>query len=412
MTIRKRVSKKGVSSYQFRVSLGYKDGQQIVKCMTWTPEEGMTQKQIKKEVTRQSVLFEERANAEYKKELALETEQREREENETEYAKTHTTFKEIAKEWLALQEVSGELKNSSLLRMKGCQERTYDAIGNVLVSKLSYRKIQSFITSLARKGVNKLTGEGLSEKTQKHYLTFISDVMRYAKKCGLIENNPCKDITFVKTAKKEKVIYSLEEAKQLLTAIEQKAPADYKLFYHLLAYCGMRRGEALGLEYKDIDFENSVLTINRTSNYHSGYGTYTDTPKTKSSYRTLYVQPKLMEMIRQVQAEQKERAEKCGDQWHESDRLFVNWCGKPANPNYPYVWLQKFCEKEGVPFHGLHSFRHFVATQALADGVDVKSVSAMLGHSQTSTTLNIYAHAVQKANEKALNSVAALLETV
>ena len=412
MTIRKRVSKKGVSSYQFRVSLGYKDGQQIVKCMTWTPEEGMTQKQIKKEVTRQGVLFEERANAEYKKELALEAEQREREENETEYAKTHTTFKEIAKEWLALQEVSGELKNSSLLRMKGCQERTYDAIGDVLVSKLSYRKIQSFITSLARKGVNKLTGEGLSEKTQKHYLTFISDVMRYAKKCGLIENNPCKDITFVKTAKKEKIIYSLEEAKQLLTAIEQKAPADYKLFYHLLAYCGMRRGEALGLEYKDIDFEKSVLTINRTSNYHIGYGTYTDTPKTKSSYRTLYIQPKLMEMIKQVQAEQKEREKKCGDLWNKSDRLFVNWCGKPANPNYPYMWLKKFCEKEGVPFHGLHSFRHFVATQALADGVDVKSVSAMLGHSQTSTTLNIYAHAVQQANEKALNSVAALLETV
>lgn len=235
--------------------------------------------------------------------------------------------------------------------------------------------------------------------------------MRYAKKCGLIENNPCKDSTFVKTAKKEKVIYSLDEAKRLLSTIEQKAPANYKLFYHLLAYCGMRRGEALGLEYKDIDFENSVLTINRTSNYHIGYGTYTDTPKTKSSYRSLYIQPKLMEMIKQVQVEQKDRAEKCGDQWHESDRLFVNWCGKPANPNYPYVWLQKFCEKEGVPFHGLHSFRHFVATQALADGVDVKSVSAMLGHSQTSTTLNIYAHAVQQANEKALNCVAALLET-
>ena len=412
MTIRKRVSKKGVTSYQFRVSLGYKDGQQIVKCMTWTPEKGMTSKQIKKEVNRQGVLFEERANAEYQEELKREAELRDLEYNETEYAKSHTTFKELADEWLTLQEVSGELKNSSLLRMKSCKERTYDAIGSVLISKLSYRRIQTFITSLAKKGVYKLTGEGLSEKTQKHYLTFISDVLRYAKKCEMIENNPCKDITFVKTAKKEKVIYSLDEAKQLLNTIEQKAPANYKLFYHLLAYCGMRRGEALGLEYKDIDFEKSILTINRTSNYHVGYGTYTDTPKTQSSYRSLYIQPKLLNMIREVQAEQKELAEKCGDLWHNSDRLFVNWCGKPANPNYPYVWLKKFCEKEGVPFHGLHSFRHFVATQALAEGVDVKSVSAMLGHSQTSTTLNIYAHAVQKANEKALNSVAALLETV
>ena len=194
--------------------------------MTWTPEKGMTSKQIKKEVNRQGVLFEERANAEYQEELKREAELRDLENNETEYAKSHTTFKELADEWLTLQEVSGELKNSSLLRMKSCKERTYDAIGSVLISKLSYRRIQTFITSLAKKGVNKLTGEGLSEKTQKHYLTFISDVMRYAKKCELIENNPCKDITFVKTAKKEKVIYSLDEAKQLLNTIEQKAPAN------------------------------------------------------------------------------------------------------------------------------------------------------------------------------------------
>ena len=411
MTIRKRTSKKGVTSYQFRVSLGYKDGQQIIKSMTWTPKEGMTPKQIEKEVTRQSVLFEERMNAEYQEELKRETDQQLKEAYEVEYAKSHTTFREIAEEWLSLQESSGKMKHSSLLRMKVCQERTYDAIGSILVTKLSYRKIQTFITSLANSGNNKITGEGLSEKTQKHYLTFISDVMRYAKKCGLIENNPCKDITFTKTAKKERVIYSLDEAKELLEAIDRKAPAGYKLFYHLLAYCGLRRGEALGLEFKDVDFENSILTIIRTSNYNIGYGTYTDTPKTKASCRKLFIQPKLMEMIKEVQAENKERAEQCGDLWHESDRLFVNWCGKPANPNYPYVWLRKFCEKENVPFHGLHSFRHFVATQALADGVDVKSVSAMLGHSQTSTTLNIYAHAVQQANEKALNHVAALLES-
>lgn len=173
----------------------------------------------------------------------------------------------------------------------------------------------------------------------------------------------------------------------------------------------MRKGEALGLEYKDIDFEKSILTINRTSNYHQGFGTYTDTPKTKSSYRSLYIQPFLLELIKQLQEEQKAVAEKCGDQWVESDRLFINWCGKPLNPNVPYKWLQDFLESENIPFKGLHSFRHFVATQALADGVDVKSVSAMLGHSQTSTTLNFYAHAVQQANEKALNHVAALLQT-
>ena len=412
MTIQKRVSKKGVVSYLIRVSLGYnKSGQQIVKSMTYKPESGMKPKAVEKELNRQAVLFEEQAKQDYEQQLKREADQREQEENEIAYAKKNITFKELADEWLALQEVSKELKPSSLLRMKDCRERTYSAIGDTLVSKLSFRKLQAFISSLGKQGVNKKTGGALSVKTQKHYLTFVSDVILYAKRCGYINDNPCKDITFTKSQKKEKDIYSLDEAKELLAVIDEKAPTDYKLFFNLLAYSGMRRGEALGLEYHDIDFNNSVLTIKRTSNYRKGIGVYTDTPKTESSYRSLYIQPKIVELIKQLQAEQQIQANKCGDLWVQSDRLFVTWCGKPMHPNTPYTWLQRFCERENISFKGLHSFRHFVATQAIASGIDVKSVSAMLGHSQTSTTLNIYAHAVQQTNKTALTSVANLLET-
>ena len=179
----------------------------------------------------------------------------------------------------------------------------------------------------------------------------------------------------------------------------------------MLAYSGMRHGEALGLEYKDINFETSVLTICRTSNYHQGYGVYTDTPKTKSSYRSLYIQPKIVGLIKLLKTQQEQQANDCGDLWVETDRLFIKWNGQPLHPSAPYKWLKRFCERENVSFKGLHSFRHFVASQALASGVDVKAVSSMLGHSQTSTTLNIYAHAVQQANEKALNCVASMLET-
>ena len=290
-TISKRTSKKGEVSYLIRVSLGYnKSGQQIVKSMTYKPESGMKPKAVEKELNRQAVLFKEQAKQDYEQQLKREAEQQEQSDNEIAYAKNHITFKELADEWLSLQEVSKELKPSSLLKMKSCKERSYNAIGNILVSKLSYRKIQAFISSLAKNGMNQKTGGGLSEKTQKHYLTFISDIMLYAKKCGYIDSNPCRDITFTKSVKKEKEVYSLDEAKALLAAIDKKAPLNYRLFFNLLAYSGMRRGEALGLEYKDINFETSVLTICRTSNYHQGYGVYTDTPKTKSSYRSLYIQ--------------------------------------------------------------------------------------------------------------------------
>jgi integrase len=411
MTVQKRVSRRGEVSYLIRVSLGYKEDQQIIKSMTWKPELGMKPKMIEKELIRQSVLFEEKAKEEYEHQLLIEADERERAENEIEYAKRKMTFQELADEWLELQTSSKEYKPSTLTKLKGCKERTYKAIGNVLVSKITYRTVQSFITMLGKDGVNQKTGKGLSVKSQKAYLNFISDVMLYAKKCGIVNNNPCRDITFAKTEKKEKEIYSLKEAKELLDVINARAPIEYQLLFNLLAYSGMRKGEALGLEYKDIDFERSVLTIRRTSNYHEGFGTYTDTPKTRSSYRSLYIQPRIIELIRQVKESQRKEAELCGDLWHDTDRLFTRWDGQPLHPNTPYKWLKRFCEQENVSFKGLHSFRHFVATQALANGVDVKSVSAMLGHSQTSTTLNIYAHAVQQANEKALNSIAALLET-
>lgn len=410
-TISKRTSKKGDVSYLIRVSLGYnKDGQQIVKSMTYKPEIGMKPKTVEKELNRQAVLFEEQARQDHEKQLRREAEQQEQSENEIAYAKNHITFMELADEWLALQEVSKELKPSSLLKMKSCKERSYNAIGNILVGMLSYRKIQAFISSLAKDGMNQKTGGGLSEKTQKHYLTFISDVLIYAKKSGIVNDNPCRDISFSKSPTKEIEIYSLDEAKKLLAAIDDKAPLKYKLFFNLLAYCGMRRGEALGLEYKDINYGTSVLTISRTSNYHQGYGVYTDTPKTKSSYRSLYIQPKILTLIKLLQAEQKQQAIACGDQWVNTDRLFIKWNGEPLHPSAPYKWLKRFCEHENLPFKALHSFRHFVASQALASGVDAKSVSSMLGHSQTSTTLNIYAHVIQQTNENALNSIANLLE--
>lgn len=74
------------------------------------------------------------------------------------------------------------------------------------------------------------------------------------------------------------------------------------------------------------------------------------------------------------------------------------------------AWLKGFCEREGVPFKGLHSFRHTVATQSIVNGVDVSTVSAILGHSNVSTTLNIYTHAVRKAKAKAANVMAGLID--
>ena len=234
--------------------------------------------------------------------------------------------------------------------------------------------------------------------------------MKYAIKCGLITNNPCKNISVVKTGKKEKEVYSLGELKEILNRINKKAPTDYKIFFMLIAYCGLRRGEALGFEYKDFDFEKGTVSIVRTSNYRNkSTGIYTSTPKTKTSFRTLVLPQEVLQLIPILKSEHTIQKNKCGDLWNETDRLFITWCGQPMHPNTPYTWLKRFCEEESLPFKGLHSFRHTVATQAIIGGQNYKSVSSVLGHSQTSTTMNIYAHATQESNMEVFNCIADLI---
>ena len=407
--ITKRMTKSG-AAYRIKVSLGYDETyKQITKSMTFKPKPGMTERQIKAELNRQAVLFEEKTKQEYAEhlrrvEMGL--------DDDTSLTARRVRFEPLAEEWIELMETTHEMKPATIIRIKTMRERTYKAIGNIYVDVLNYRQIQKFITSLAKKGVNKHTGGGLSQKTQKHYVTFISDVLSYARTCGLITDNPCTKVKTVKTCEKEKEIYSLEELKTLLNLINEKADLQHRVMFNLLAYCGMRRGELMGLEFKDIDFENNTLEIVRTSNYQNGdTGIYTSTPKTKSSIRELYLQPELVKLIKEWQQEQQETAEKCGDLWAYSDRLFINWRGEPMRPYYPYKWLKDFCEKEHVPFKGLHSFRHTVATQSIVNGADVSTVSAILGHSTVSTTLNIYTHAVRKAKAKAANLMAGLIES-
>lgn len=398
-SIEKRVAKNGEVSYRIKVSLGLdENGKQIVKRSGAIKfDKSMTKKQIQSELNKRAVLFE--------------IDARSRKDNMAECTvEANITFRQLAEEWFELIEQTGSQKQSSIELMKTFRQRVYDAIGKTEIRKITYRQIQNFILSLSKEGANKRTGHALSSKSQNNYLYFISDVMNYAIKCGIIASNPCRNITIKKEEPIEKDIYSLEELQVLLRLIEDEAPTNFKLYFLLMAYLGLRRGEVMGLEFGDFDFENRTVSISRTSNYRNKVtGIYTSTPKTKYSRRTLHFPAYLVDIIEELRSELEEQKTACGDQWHESDRLFVTWCGKPLHPNIPYKWLNTFCDSHGIAFKGLHSFRHAFATQAITNGADIATVSSLLGHSQTSTTLNIYTHAVQKANAKALKTIENLL---
>lgn len=250
--------KKRGNSYLIRVSCGYDiNGNHKEQAMTWKPEPGMTQRQIEKELNRQAVMFEESVNHGFKT--------------------SAMKFQELAEEWFE-NYAKNALRSTTYERMLQLTHRVYPAIGHLRIDKITARHLQGFVNSLAKEGANEKTGKPLAPKTIRHNLSFISDVFSYAVRMELISDNPCSKVVIPKGEVKEKQIYSQEEMDLLLTRLMGE-PVKYKAFFYLIAYSGFRRSEMLGLEWKDIDFENNIISVRRTSNYTAERGTYTDTTK-------------------------------------------------------------------------------------------------------------------------------------
>ena len=384
------ITKRG-DTYRITVSCGYDlTGKQIRRSFTYKPEAGMTKKQIEKELQRQAVLADERL----KNGFTLDG---------------NVKFEEFARQWLEQVEKQGDLKPLTIKRLKQCQERTYQAIGHLRLNKINKMHVQSFINNLAEEGINKQTGGGLSTKTQKLYLNFISDVYNYAIGCNIDVKNPCEHVKAIKTETKERECYTIEEAQKFLELLAE-APLKYKTFFTLAIYGGFRRGELLGFEWSDVDFENCVISVVRTSLFDKEQGgTFTGTTKTKGSQRSLKLPASVMDLLKQHRAEQMEQRLKLGDQWINSNRIFVSWDGSPMGVDSARHWLTKFCKRHGIKYVNVHSFRHLNASLLISNGVDVKTVSSALGHSQVSTTLNIYAHSFAEAQARASETIADVL---
>lgn len=370
-TIRKRGN-----TYQIRVSTGYDaKHRQVVRTKTWKPAAGMTERQIKTELNRQAVMFEERCLKGI--------------------VSTKVKFEELAERWFE-EYAKTNLKKSSVQRLRGTKKRVYDAFGHVRVDKITRGQVQAFVDDLSKNGKNFLNGKPLSRKTVIHHLNLLSDVFSFAIRNEMIDDNPCRNVVVPKGEKKEKAVYTVEEMKQLFELAEKYGTLDYRAFLTLAVYGGFRCGEIMGLEWKDIDRENCVISIRRTANYTSTDGSYTDTPKTQKSIRSLKLPESVFEVLDELHAEQINRKQQLANKWIDSDRLFVNKFGAPLYKGEPYKWQKKLTTEHGMRFCDIHSLRHFNATILIHSGIEIAAVSSALGHSNISTTANIYCHALQE----------------
>lgn len=441
------VQKRG-DTYRIKVSCGYGlDGKQIIQSMTWKPEPGQTPRQIEKELERQKVLFEERCKS-------------------GQYISSRMRFADFVDIWRKDYALP-QLAPKTYTRYETLLARILPAIGHIPLSKLQPHHLLDFYNHLAtecpsgkaayrlkaeylpvlegksahavckRTGISETTvlslkkGQAiradtmqklrdgyrlpekaferqqtatLSDVTIRHHHRLISAILNTAVQWGALPHNPCDRVKPPKAMQKEAVYLDDKQAVHLVELLAD-APIQQRTMIITLLYTGMRLGELCGLEWKDIDSEKQMIAVRRSSQYLPGKGIFTKEPKNKSSIRTNKYAPELFALLREYRIWQTEQRLKVGDRWQDCDRLFTQWDGSPIYPASVSAWFHKWIANTDLPRITVHSLRHTNATLLISGGVDIRTVSRRLGHSQTSTTMNIYAHAIKSADEMAADVI-------
>ncbi|MDD5014658.1 MAG: site-specific integrase [Atribacterota bacterium] len=257
----------------------------------------------------------------------------------------------------------------------------------------------------------------LCERTILHIHRLISSVLQTAFRKDIIKENPIARTDAPKVKKKEAKAYDNEQIAVLIEALEDTG-IQFKTMIHIALAGGLRVGEVCGLEWSDVDYDNSTLTIRQASQYISGQGIFVKDPKNETSKRMISMPAPVMDMITQLEHIQKIRKVELGNKWEggnirdkeektstgekkKPNLISTQADGSPMYPHRPSKLWKTFVEKNGLPKLTFHGLRHTSASYLIACGQDVASVAKRLGHSNSNTTLSIYAHAFKKRDEEA-----------
>ena len=288
-------------------------------------------------------------------------------------------------------------------------------LGKIPLNDLTTLHLQQFYKKLLAEGrVERIEAQkqpkGLSAKTVRNIHQIISSALKLAVEQRLIAHNPADGCALPKAERKEMQTLPVEQLTSFLR--EAKDSGVFALYYIDLT-TGLRRGELCGLEWDDINFDLSLLDVQRTSLYLPEKGVFVDETKNNTSRRVLKLTPDAVQLLKRYRMWQNSERLRIGDQWAEEweqhPRLFTTWDGKPLHPSTVTGWFHTFIERSDLPSISIHSLRHTNATLLIAAGTNVRTVSSHLGHAQTSTTMNIYSHSIKSAEAAAAEALQSVL---
>ena len=244
----------------------------------------------------------------------------------------------------------------------------------------------------------------LSPKTIHRIHSFISVVFTQAEMEMLIQFNPARKVLPPSSPTHDPNYLQPEQAEEILKALETE-PIKWKTMINLLIVSGIRRGELLGLKWGKIDFEHRQIRVDNCVSYLPGVGIYEGPTKTRNT-RYITIPAETMILLRKYRAHQAEERLSFGDQWVESDYVFTRDGGGPMHSTALNSFLRKFSKRHDLPYLNPHCFRHTCASILISEGVDVVTVSKMLGHATPTTTMEFYAHAIEESKRKATECIA------
>lgn len=267
-------------------------------------------------------------------------------------------------------------------------------IGKIPLNKLTQNDLQQFYTRLkngGRKVRTELYGKGLSDRMVRGCHAMCRKALEKAVADGIIRINPAIGCKLPPKKAKEMQVLTREEMQRFMA--QAKADGYFELF--LLELCtGMRRGEIVALQWDDLNLQTGELHICRQATTVHG-NIHICAPKTKSSIRTVILPPDIVKIL----AEYKKRI---NSRWMFPSPVKED---APYHPSAIRKVLDRTLERAECKHVRFHDLRHTFATTALANGMDVKTLSAIIGHISSETTLNIYTHITDNMQRSAANKI-------
>lgn len=317
-------------------------------------------------------------------------------ENGTYIKPTSVTVKDWVNEWYSTYQKP--YRSDSTLRSYRYQLDNYiiPSFGTIPIQNLSTMQIQKWVNDLSKK--SPVSHKPMKARTVKNIFLNLSAAMEQAAKLDMIRKNPCKNVLLPKKSTHLVEVYDEKEIETLISCLKG---TDLEVPIMLALSLGLRRGELIALRWENVDLDNGVVHI--TENRVEGLKgeVITKSPKSQAGIRDIPLSPSLITMLKKHKIKYFEKQLKYGVGKNKNDYVV---CQKNGQPYKPFSFTKKFrtfLDKNNLRHIRLHDLRHTNASVMLSQGISPKVAQQRLGHSDFSTTMNIYSHVMKSMETEA-----------